>query len=84
MVSLWRTIRSAQRTGLRAWWRQLQYIGDAKSGTLVGADQYVVNTRLNSPLTLVRFGNRYFENRNGEEEVPGTQAVRHLRCANVL
>ncbi|KAJ3548819.1 hypothetical protein NMY22_g1122 [Coprinellus aureogranulatus] len=56
MVSLYRTIRSIQRVGLREWWRQMQYIGDAKSGTLVGTDQ---------------FGNRYFENRNGEEEVPG-------------
>ncbi|TFK29258.1 NDUFA12-domain-containing protein [Coprinopsis marcescibilis] len=55
-MSLWRTVRNLQRVGVREWWRQLQYIGDAKSGTLVGADQ---------------FGNRYFENRNGEEEVPG-------------
>ncbi|KAG8769242.1 hypothetical protein FRC20_007051, partial [Serendipita sp. 405] len=38
------------------WWRQLQYIGDAKSGRLVGTD---------------RFGNRYFENLNAEEEIPG-------------
>jgi len=56
MVSLWRTVRSLQRVGLREWWRQLQYIGDAKSGRFVGMDQ---------------FGNKYFENRNGEEEVPG-------------
>jgi len=34
----------------------MQYIGDAKSGRLVGADQ---------------FGNRYFENLNPEEEIPG-------------
>ncbi|KAF9057478.1 hypothetical protein BJ165DRAFT_1420670 [Panaeolus papilionaceus] len=56
MVSLLRTIRSVRRVGLREWWRQMQYIGDAKSGTYVGKDQ---------------FGNRYFENRNGEEEIPG-------------
>ncbi|EAU84300.1 hypothetical protein CC1G_01296 [Coprinopsis cinerea okayama7 len=56
MVSLWRTIRNIQRTGVGQWWRQMQYIGDAKSGRFVGADQ---------------FGNRYFENRNAEEEVPG-------------
>ncbi|KAF5333228.1 hypothetical protein D9611_002282 [Ephemerocybe angulata] len=56
MVSLFRTIRSMQRVGLREWWRQMQYIGDAKSGVMVGTDQ---------------FGNRYFENRNGEEEIPG-------------
>lgn len=34
----------------------MQYIGDAKSGNLMGKDQ---------------FGNRYFENLNAEEEVPG-------------
>jgi len=41
MVSLHRTIRSIRRVGLREWWRQMQYIGDAKSGTYVGKDQYV-------------------------------------------
>ncbi|KAG8899242.1 hypothetical protein FRB99_006843 [Tulasnella sp. 403] len=56
MVSLWRTIRSFQRVGFREWWRQMQYIGDAKSGRFVGMDQ---------------FGNRYFENYNAEEEIPG-------------
>ncbi|KAF8735663.1 hypothetical protein AX14_001718 [Amanita brunnescens Koide BX004] len=56
MVSLARTLRNIQRVGLREWWRQMQYIGDAKAGRLVGADQ---------------FGNRYFENLNPEEEVPG-------------
>ncbi|RXW25787.1 hypothetical protein EST38_g76 [Candolleomyces aberdarensis] len=55
-MSLYRTLRNLQKEGLKTWWRQLQYIGDAKSGTFVGADQ---------------FGNRYYENRNGEEEVPG-------------
>ena len=41
MVSLARTIRSIRRVGLREWWRQMQYIGDAKSGRYVGRDQYV-------------------------------------------
>ncbi|KAJ6627493.1 NDUFA12-domain-containing protein [Mycena sp. CBHHK59/15] len=58
MVSLHRYLRSIYRVGLREWWRQMQYIGDAKSGRLVGMDQ---------------FGNRYFENYNAEEEVPGRQ-----------
>jgi len=56
MVSLARTIRNIRRVGVKEWWRQMQYIGDAKAGTLVGKDQ---------------FGNRYFENRNAEEEIPG-------------
>ncbi|KAI0034422.1 NDUFA12-domain-containing protein [Vararia minispora EC-137] len=56
MVSLVRYIRNIRRSGIREWWRQMQYIGDAKAGTLVGKDQ---------------FGNRYFENLNPEDEVPG-------------
>lgn len=56
MVSLLRTLRSIRRVGLREWWRQMQYICDAKSGTFIGKDQ---------------FGNRYFENLNAEEEIPG-------------
>lgn len=28
-----------RRVGLKEWWRQLQYIGDAKSGRYVGTDQ---------------------------------------------
>ncbi|KAF5369805.1 hypothetical protein D9758_001359 [Tetrapyrgos nigripes] len=56
MVSLHRTLRNLQRVGLREWWRQMQYIGDAKSGRFVGKDQ---------------FGNRYYENLNAAEEVPG-------------
>ncbi|KAK7060196.1 hypothetical protein VNI00_000961 [Paramarasmius palmivorus] len=56
MVSFARTIRNMRRAGLREWWRQMQYIGDAKHGRLVGTDQ---------------FGNRYFENMNAEEEIPG-------------
>ncbi|KAJ3805588.1 NDUFA12-domain-containing protein [Lentinula lateritia] len=58
MASLHRTIRNMRRVGLREWWRQMQYIGDAKSGVHVGTDQ---------------FGNRYFENMNGDEEIPGRQ-----------
>ncbi|KAG7096672.1 hypothetical protein E1B28_004086 [Marasmius oreades] len=56
MVSLHRTIRNLRRVGLREWWRQMQYIGDAKSGRLVGTDA---------------FGNRYFENMDATEEIPG-------------
>ncbi|KAG6918226.1 hypothetical protein DXG01_015819 [Tephrocybe rancida] len=55
MVSLLRTVRNMRRVGLREWWRQMQYIGDAKSGTYMGKDQ---------------FGNRYFENTNQYEELP--------------
>jgi NADH dehydrogenase (ubiquinone) 1 alpha subcomplex subunit 12 len=40
-VSFYRTVRSIYRVGLREWWRQMQYIGDAKSGRFVGADQCV-------------------------------------------
>lgn len=39
MVSLHRTLRNMRRVGLREWWRQMQYIGDAKAGVLVGKDQ---------------------------------------------
>jgi hypothetical protein len=42
MVSLARTIRSIQRVGLKQWWRDMQYIGDAKSGQLIGKDQCVL------------------------------------------
>ncbi|KAK7470991.1 hypothetical protein VKT23_002404 [Stygiomarasmius scandens] len=56
MVSLHRTLRNIRRVGLKEWWRQLQYIGDAKAGRFVGKDQ---------------FGNRYYENMNAEEEIPG-------------
>ncbi|KAG8697715.1 hypothetical protein FRC08_006362, partial [Ceratobasidium sp. 394] len=57
MVSLLRTLRSIRRVGLKEYVRQMWYIGDAKSGRFVGAD---------------KFGNRYFENNNAEEEIPGT------------
>jgi len=56
MVSLLRTLRSMRRVGIKEWFHQLQNIGDAKSGRLVGTDQ---------------FGNRYFENLNWKEEIPG-------------
>lgn len=39
MVSFLRTVRSVRRVGLKEWWRQMQYIGDAKSGRFVGQDQ---------------------------------------------
>jgi len=55
-MSLARTINNMRRSGLREWWRQMQYIGDAKYGAFVGKDE---------------FGNRYFENYDGHEEVPG-------------
>ena len=41
MVSLYRTINNIRRAGLREWWRQMQYIGDAKFGRHVGTDQFV-------------------------------------------
>jgi NADH dehydrogenase (ubiquinone) 1 alpha subcomplex subunit 12 len=78
MVSLARTVRNIRRVGLRAWWRQMQYIGDAKSGRYVGCDQYVLEFLQGSSRSqakrclLYRFNNRYFENMNPEEEVPGT------------
>jgi hypothetical protein len=49
MVSLARTVRSIRRVGLKQWWRDMQYIGDAKSGRLVGTDQCVL-----SPTVLAR------------------------------
>ena len=49
MVSLARTIRSIRRVGLREWWRQMQYIGDAKSGRFVGKDQYANNILFKCP-----------------------------------
>lgn len=77
MPSLQRYIRSIRRVGLKEWWHQLQYIGDVKSGTFVGKDQYA--SRSSCPFSAYdvnvehtnRFGNRYFENLNPEEEVPG-------------
>ncbi|KAA1465975.1 NDUFA12-domain-containing protein [Dentipellis sp. KUC8613] len=56
MVSLARYIRGIRQVGIKEWWHQMQYIGDVKAGTFVGKDQ---------------FGNRYFENMNAEQELPG-------------
>ncbi|KAI0052601.1 NDUFA12-domain-containing protein [Auriscalpium vulgare] len=56
MVSLARLFRGIRQVGVKEWWHQMQYIGDVKAGTLVGKDQ---------------FGNRYFENLNAEQELPG-------------
>jgi hypothetical protein len=38
MVSLIRTLRSIRRVGLKEYFRQMWYIGDAKSGRFVGVD----------------------------------------------
>ncbi|TFY73188.1 hypothetical protein EWM64_g10824 [Hericium alpestre] len=56
MVSIARYIRGIRQVGIREWWHQMQYIGDVKSGKFAGKDQ---------------FGNRYFENLNAEQELPG-------------
>ena len=59
----------------------MQYIGDAKAGTLVGKDQYVNVTLFKLCYyiikfsTFYRFGNKYFENLNAEEEVPGWKFI---------
>lgn len=42
MVSLSRYFRQIRRAGLKEYMRQMMYIGDAKAGTLVGKDQYVL------------------------------------------
>ncbi|OJA19245.1 hypothetical protein AZE42_05990 [Rhizopogon vesiculosus] len=55
-MSFVRYVRNIRRIGLSQWWHQLQYIGDAKYGRLVGTDQ---------------FGNKYFENLNPDDELPG-------------
>ncbi|KDQ64931.1 hypothetical protein JAAARDRAFT_28591 [Jaapia argillacea MUCL 33604] len=55
-MSLARTLRHIQRAGIKQWWHDLNYIGDAKFGRLIGQDQ---------------FGNRYFENLNPLDELPG-------------
>ena len=39
MVSLSRYIRQIRRAGLKEYFRQMMYIGDAKAGTFVGKDQ---------------------------------------------
>jgi hypothetical protein len=38
-MSFIRYVRNIRRTGIKQWWHQLQYIGDAKAGTLIGTDQ---------------------------------------------
>jgi len=40
-MSFVRYVRNIRKTGIKQWWHQMQYIGDAKAGTLVGTDQYV-------------------------------------------
>ena len=41
MVGIIRYFRNIQRSGLKQWWRNMQYIGDAKYGALKGTDQSV-------------------------------------------
>ena len=41
MVGIIRYIRHIRRSGLKQWWRDMQYIGDAKYGALKGTDQSV-------------------------------------------
>ncbi|WVQ99931.1 hypothetical protein IAU59_007074 [Kwoniella sp. CBS 9459] len=55
-MSLARTVRHFRAVGFKEWFRQMTYIGDAKMGRHVGTDQ---------------FGNRYFENTDPNEEIPG-------------
>lgn len=47
MSTIGRTIRNLLKVGPANAWRQLNYIGDTKAGTLVGTDV---------------FGNKYYEN----------------------
>ncbi|KAI0143139.1 NADH:ubiquinone oxidoreductase 13.4kD subunit [Xylariaceae sp. FL1272] len=47
MSTITRTLQNIRKVGIRDAWRQMQYIGDTKAGTLIGTD---------------RFGNKYFEN----------------------
>jgi hypothetical protein len=72
-MSFVRYVRNIRRIGIRQWWHQLQYIGDAKAGTLVGTDQYVLLSRtiLTGFDLSDRFGNKYFENLNPDDEIPG-------------
>jgi NADH dehydrogenase (ubiquinone) 1 alpha subcomplex subunit 12 len=85
MPSLARYIRGIRAVGLKEWWHQMQYIGDVKAGTFIGSDQcvsryMVVCVSLNIGRTSNRFGNRYFENLNAEQEVPGTSTFRRARA----
>ncbi|KAF3013690.1 hypothetical protein E8E14_001678 [Neopestalotiopsis sp. 37M] len=47
MSTIGRTIRNFWKVGVKDYFHQMNYIGDTKAGTFVGAD---------------RFGNKYFEN----------------------
>ncbi|KAF8264621.1 NDUFA12-domain-containing protein [Lactarius quietus] len=60
MPSLARYIRGIRAVGIKEWWHQMQYIGDVKARNIRGL----------RPVRR-RFGNRYFENLNAEQEVPG-------------
>lgn len=84
-MSVARTIRSIWRVGPREWWRQLQYIGDAKSGTYVGMDRYEYPVLVLCCSTAVpdRFGNRYYENLNAKEEVPGEPYTPRMPIVNI-
>jgi len=66
----------------------MQYIGDAKYGALQGTDQSVLPWLPVYPLltvsTPVRFGNRYFENLDPVDEVPGQQMEHFSLSAPVL
>jgi len=92
MVGIVRYIRNIQRSGLRQWWRNMQYIGDAKYGALQGTDQSVSQSlssvvpraTFNSFSYPVRFGNRYFENLDPEDEVPGQQTTHYCPSVPVL
>lgn len=46
-MSLARTIAAIRKDGIKKFWRDLNYIGDAKTGRLVGTDRYV------SPLLMI-------------------------------
>lgn len=41
MVGIIRYIQNIRRSGIGQWWRNMQYIGDAKYGALKGTDQSV-------------------------------------------
>lgn len=40
-MSLARTLRNIRKGGIKQYWHNLNYIGDAKVGTLVGTDRWV-------------------------------------------
>ncbi|KAL8281191.1 hypothetical protein RQP46_006549 [Phenoliferia psychrophenolica] len=47
--SILRVVENFRQVGFKGFWRQLNYIGDTKAGTLMGIDQH---------------GNKYFQNTN--------------------